>query len=108
MNLNFDTNIYFYNDYVDFLKNLLEELSSENPTYGQSSFAKDLGLSRPRISQILNRKEGLSAKRAESISKSLNLSDEKEKYFLHLVNSVTGKSHSSRLVSKEYIDKCQE
>ena len=100
-----DVNIYSFNDYVYFFEDLYLYVKSKNVDYSQRDFARDLGIPAPRINQILNRKEGLSAKRARELAEKIDLNDAEKDYFYHLVLSKTSKSKNQREISAEYIKK---
>ena len=100
-----DVNIYTFNDYVDYLDELYIYLKDKRADYSQRDYARDLNIPAPRINQILNRKEGLSAKRAIEIAKRIDLSQIEREYFFHLVSLKTSKSQKQREVSKNYIEK---
>lgn len=57
----------------------------KNPKYSQRAFARDLGVSSGTLSNILNKKTGLSLKKAESIASKLSLKIEDQELFLKLV-----------------------
>jgi hypothetical protein len=59
--------------YRDLLKRELESRCGRNPRYSLRAFAKDLGLSAPRLSHVLNGRFGLSRAAAEAIADKLGL-----------------------------------
>jgi uncharacterized protein (TIGR02147 family) len=64
------------NSSKDFRKILSDELakrSKKNPLYSMRSFARDLGLSPPRLSSILNKKYSLSPNAAQEVAEKLGL-----------------------------------
>lgn len=99
-----EVNIFNFNDYVDYLEEVYLELKSRNADYSQRDYARDLNIPAPRINQILNRKEGLSVKRASLISKEIDLSEIERSYFQHLVSFKTSKSKLQRDISEEFIE----
>lgn len=85
---------------IGFRDFLLEELArrqKRNALYSMNAFARDLGFSSSRLSEILNTKVGISESRAADIAEKLHLSDSETKYFIDLVQSEHGRS----LVTKE-------
>ncbi len=105
MFIDHDVNIYNFNDYVYFLEELYLSQKSKKLDYSQRDFAKDLGIGAPRINQVLNRKEGISAKRALEIAKKIDLNDAEKEYLYHLVLSKTSKSNKQKQASVEYLQK---
>ena len=102
--MNFDFNIYQYSDYVLFLSDLYKNAVLNKSSYSQVEFANDIGLKPPRVSQILKRKEGLSAKKATILSEKLDLSEKETDYLYHLISSQTAKSLTQREVSQKFIE----
>ncbi len=100
-----DVNIYSYDDYIEFLEEVYISLRSQRPDYSQRDFARDLDIPAPRINQVLNRKEGLSVKRALLVSKKIDMSEMEREYFSHLVSFKTSKSKKQRETSREYVNK---
>jgi uncharacterized protein (TIGR02147 family) len=101
--MNYDVSVYGHNDYVLFLENILQDIRSREISYSQADFANDLGLSTPRVSQLLKRKEGISVKRAKEVVSNLDMSELEETYFLHLISAQTSKSLGQREISQRYI-----
>ena len=101
--MNKDISIYTYKDYVTYLDDLLKARREENISYSQSEFAQDIGVSAPRISQILKRKEGISVKKAKGIVELLDFSEKESEYFFHLVSARTAKSPQQKASSEKYI-----
>lgn len=90
--------------YREILKTQLRARQLRNSRYSLSAFARDLGLAAPRLSQVLNGKEGLSPKRAATLSKKLSLSDSERKVFLASVAQNHSRSKNERLKSKKQIE----
>jgi uncharacterized protein (TIGR02147 family) len=74
-------------DYRKILRNELEDRCQKNPRYSLRSFARDLGVSAPRLSRILNGRHGLSGEAAREIARRLNLSPSEQELFGTLVES---------------------
>lgn len=83
-------------DYRFILKRELEKRCAKNPRYSLRAFARDLGLSSARVSEILNEKSGLSREKAEELSAILGFNKEETDYFCNLVESVHGRSAIKR------------
>ena len=75
-----------YDDYRLILKKELDARCSQNNHYSLRAFARDLELSPSRLSEILNRKQGLSRKVAAKISKTLGFENEETEHFCDLVS----------------------
>jgi len=70
-------------NYIDFLKHQLELRLAKNQSYSLRAFARDLGLSASRLSEVLKKKKGLSINAAFLLTEKLGLtSKEKELFFL--------------------------
>lgn len=83
--------------YQNILEVLLEERRKRNPSYSLRAFARDLGVSGSRLSEILNGKQGLSLKYARKFSDILQFDEDESEYFCNLVVS----SHSRRKLDRE-------
>lgn len=97
--------VTLHGDHLDFLKNSFSERCQKNPRYSLRAFARDLGISPPRLSHILNGKKGLSLESALKIAKSLSLTDEETKFFC---TSVEAKHSRSKLVREKAEQKFKE
>lgn len=73
-------------DYRSILKEELNTRCEQNPRYSLRAFARDLKLSPSRLSEILNRKQGLSRKAAEKIAQSLGYRADEAIHFCDLVS----------------------
>lgn len=78
-------------NYIDILNEQLEVRSAKNSSYSLRAFARDLELSPSRLSQILNKKKGLSEEAAVALAEKLGLSDREQSYFV-----LSAKSQHSR------------
>ncbi len=83
-------------DYRQVLQKELMDRCESNPRYSLRAFARDLKLSPSRLSEVLNRKQGLSRQAAEGISKTLGYSDEEAEYFCDLVSLKHARSVKER------------
>lgn len=86
-----------YISYHDILKERFEKRQLLNSSYSLRAFARDLGISVPRLSQILNGKLGLSIKAAKLIAERLKLSEEEFTWF----NASVGSQHSRKFKERE-------
>jgi uncharacterized protein (TIGR02147 family) len=74
---------------VDYRRVLKEELNmrcEQNPRYSLRAFARDLELSPSRLSEILNRKQGLSRKAAKKVAERLGYREDEALHFCDLVS----------------------
>jgi len=82
--------------YRDILKREFELRSSRNARYSLRAFAKFLGISQSRLSEILSGKQGLSRAWAEKLSEKLNHNIEERKVFADLVEAEHARSSLKR------------
>jgi len=87
--------------YRDVIAEKYNERVRKNPQYSLRAFARDLEMSSSRLSEILNRKQGLSLATAKSISKKLNLSKSHSDYFCELVMIEHSRSKQRRKQAAE-------
>ncbi|MBX2994866.1 MAG: helix-turn-helix domain-containing protein [Bdellovibrionaceae bacterium] len=69
-----------------FLTSILQKRQSENPSYSLRAFARDLGLSNGRLSDLLSGKSNVGLKVALRISDALELKDNERERFLLLAD----------------------
>ncbi|QDK36899.1 TIGR02147 family protein [Bdellovibrio sp. NC01] len=79
-------------NYRNFIINELERRQKKNPAYSLRAFARDLGIPCSRLSEIINRKMGLSQARAVNLAEKLSLSPSEKEYFLDLALSEHARS----------------
>ncbi len=103
MYLDYDVSVFSYDDYVSFIEDVYLDIRQKKGAFSQRDYAKTLGLSAPRINQIINRKEGLSASKAMKLSTIFDFSDSEREYFYHLVASRTSRCHKQKNESRKYI-----
>lgn len=83
--------------YRDFMLRELERRQRKNPSYSLRAFARDLEVPSSRLSEILNRKMGLSETRAVALAEKLNLSSSEREFFIDLALA----EHARSAVIKE-------
>ena len=83
--------------YRDFMLRELERRQRKNPSYSLRAFARDLEVPSSRLSEILNRKMGLSETRAVALADKLNLSSSEREFFIDLALA----EHARSAVIKE-------
>ncbi len=91
---------YKTTDYKTILKEELESRCNRNPRYSLRSFARDLGMSSARLSEVLNGKAGISRQRAEHISKHIGLGKNDMELFCDLVDSKHARSKIKKEIAK--------
>lgn len=88
--------IYLDQDYVDILRQVLEERKEKNDQYSLRAFARDIGLSPSRLSLIFNRKGHLSVRSAYHVSGRMNWDKLETTYFVSLVKARVNRSVEAR------------
>jgi len=88
-------------NYIDILNAELEERLAKNNSYSLRAFARDLHISPSRLSEILNRKKGLSEKAAEDIADLLNLNKKEKDFFILSVNSQHARSPKAKTTASK-------
>ena len=83
-------------DFRVYLKDELETRCRANPRYSLRAFARDLKLSPPRLSNILNGRYGLSREAALQIARRLELNPVDQEWFCTLVEAQHSRSKSLR------------
>ena len=84
------------NNYRFILLHELEKRALKNPRYSMRAFARDIGISAPRLSDILKQRYGLSKSAALSIAGKLGFNQKETTYFCDLVESQHGRSDAIR------------
>ncbi len=103
VHLEYDISVFSYEDYVSFLEDVYLDIREKKGSFSQRDFGKALGLSAPRVNQIINRKEGLSVKKAMDMASVLDFGQAEKEYFYHLVASKTTRCQSQRNSSRKFI-----
>lgn len=70
---------------AEFFKRLYQERRTANPAYSQRAFARDLGISSGRLSEIFHGKASLSERSAEGVAQRLGLKPEEAQKLYVLV-----------------------
>ena len=91
---------YDHNNYRDILTEEFEKRKAHNPNYSLRAFSRDLKTSPSRLSEILQGKQGLSAKKACEIAKILNFNVMETDFFSTLVESEHGRSQMAKKSAK--------
>ena len=82
--------------YRDMLSQELNRRRQRNPAYSMRSFARDLGLSASKLSEILRGHRGLSLRRAEKTLQQVKWSSTEKSFFLNSVTAMHSRSPSVR------------
>lgn len=85
---------------------LIEELRKrqrKNPAYSLRAFARDIGVSASRLSEVLNSKVGLSDSRATIVADRLQLKGREKAYFIDLVMAEHARSKIAKKSASERI-----
>ncbi|MES3036787.1 MAG: TIGR02147 family protein [Bdellovibrionota bacterium] len=93
-----------YTDFREILDAELKVRSKRNPAYSMSAFARDLGLKREMLSDILSGRYGISVKAAQRIAEKMNLSEVTKKVFFNLVALKHARSPRDRNLAAERLE----
>lgn len=94
-------------DYRLILQRELMDRCESNPRYSLRAFARDLKLSPSRLSEVLNKKQGLSRQAAEQITKTLGYGEDEAEYFCDLVSLKHARSVKEREKAKLRVFKAE-
>lgn len=94
-----------FRDYIEILNLEFEKRKLGNSAYSLRAFARDLNLSAPRLSQILNKKSGLSYEAAEEIASKLKLDEQQKNWFC---DSAAVFSERSSTKKEEFAERIKE
>lgn len=94
-----------FKSYRVLLSEKLEERCARNSRYSLRSFARDLGISPARLSDVLRGRYGLSIESAKVIADKMGLNESEISHFCDLVASEHSRSQKKRLAAKERIEK---
>ena len=78
------------------IRSEFEARCCRNPHYSLRAFARDLGVLSSRLSDVLNRKQGLSGRSASAIAHKLGFNELEVKWFVTLVESRSARSEVKR------------
>jgi uncharacterized protein (TIGR02147 family) len=87
--------------YKELLEREYQTRLRRNSSYSLRAFARDIGMSPSKLSEVLRGIRGLSPKTAEKVTKSLNLSQEEKTLFLNLVQLHQKRNLSAQKVAEE-------
>jgi uncharacterized protein (TIGR02147 family) len=95
-------------NYQEFLKNELDSRKTANSSYSLRAFARDLELTPPVLSSILNGKKGISTERAKKIAQKLKLNKNQFEWFVASAGSLHARSQKVRSTFKEKMSLCEK
>lgn len=91
-------------DYKDILRSYWTNIHSRNHRYSLRSFARLIGISSGRLSEVLSGKQGLSARSAEQIAQRLKMAPDVQKRFVCLVVASCARSRRDRLLAQKELE----
>lgn len=97
--------IYSFTNYKSFLKDDLRIRTLRNPRYSLRAYARDLGISFSRLSEILSSNEGISLVTAGKIANVLGLSEHEKDYFFDLILAKHSRNAHMKKVASEKLKK---
>jgi len=92
-------------DYRHILLDEYKKRTGKNPQYSMRAFARDLSLTPSRLSEALNRKCGISPKKANILADILGFSQIEKDHFVTLVEAEHGRSRVVRHQASETLEK---
>lgn len=96
------------NSFRFYINREFDHRKTRNAKYSLRAFARDLGVSNQKLSQILTGKLGISTASAEQIAARLKLSKFETDLFIALAESAHGRSESGRVKAAARVDKLAE
>ena len=97
----------FSQDYRSLLSREYERRSLHNPRYSLRAYARDLSIAPSRLSEIFNKKSGLSRKRAEKLAFVLDFNAYEKEVFCTLVETEHARSKAKKNLAREKLEKFQ-
>ena len=91
-------------DASQILTEILSERKASNPSYSLRAFARDLGVSAPQLSNVMNGHRGLSPEVAKAISDMLSLDPRQKEIFTSSLKAKFSPSKAERVVAKTKLE----
>jgi plasmid maintenance system antidote protein VapI len=91
--------------YRDVLTAALDERRSRNPRYSQSAFARELGLRRSQLHEVLGGKKGLSRSAAQRIASIVGLDGDDAELFCDLIDAEHARSEVTRTWARRQLER---
>lgn len=82
--------------FSDIIRNEFQKRALRNTNYSLRAFARDLGITSGNLSDLLNKKVGMSQSKATCIVSKLNLQEEDQKLFLKLIELSSATNEEKR------------
>lgn len=95
--------IHDHEDYREFLRGELERRCAQNARYSLRAFARDLQLTPSRLSEVFNRRRGLTPSLAARVALRLALGDGDSRRFMLLVQKSDGRTEMLRAQARREI-----
>lgn len=92
-------------DYREILANEYQKRKIRNASYSLRAFARDIGLTSPRLTDVLKNRQGLSRSKAAAIAQKIGFSGSQAEFFCNAVEALDGRSQTSRDLAKRQIEK---
>ena len=97
-----------YRTYHDLLDEEFQRRKLFNEAYSLRAFARDLEIPAPRLSLILNKKEGISVEAAKEIAIKLKMNEQQKNWFCNSAGSLHARSFKERAQFSETLQKCKD
>ena len=88
--------LFDQDDYRVILSQELDRRKRYNTSYSLRAYARDLKLQPSKLSEILNKKQGLSVEKGKVIANCLNFNNAELEFFILLIEAQHGRSKLSR------------
>jgi uncharacterized protein (TIGR02147 family) len=83
-------------DYRAILRQRFADRQERNPAYSLRAYARDLGVSASRLSEILSGRHEMSPKTALDVASRLGMTDDEQAFFVDLVTSTSARTGTAR------------
>ena len=94
-------------NYRDYILEEFKKRTAKNPQYSLRAFARDLQLTPSRLSEALNRKCGISSKRASDLADLIGLPTVEKQRFVTMVEAEHGRSKAVRSKAEQALENTQ-
>lgn len=91
--------VFRYVSVRQFLTDELERRMTANPSYSLRAYARDIGMSSSRVSEMLKEDSPISYKSAHIMAEKFKLDDAEKEYFLLLIQYQSAKDKKTRLTA---------
>lgn len=92
-------------EYREILIAEFQKRKTKNPRYSMRAFARDIGLTSARLTEVLKKRQGLSRSVALAIGKKMSFNSAKLDFFCNAVEAVDGRSKLSREMARKQVQK---